>query len=186
MSVRLNKNIREQTIKTAVRVKFDDGVETARSNIKEYASTFTSRTYPPEIQEWVNKAPVGALDCKGGIYFKELHKNGKDTVGISAVSVELFHVLSCDRYGLMEVVISKEESKKLTTLEKELATILQQRTEFESLIKGAIYGCNTVEQLHEHYPDIAKHLPKMESSNKQLAVTSKNVAEAFKAKVPKG
>lgn len=186
MTIRLNKKTREVAVAAATDAKFDKVIKKMREDVKSFCNTLAPKVYPPEIKEWVDKAPLGALDVKQVIYFKEWHKNGKDTVGISSEAVDLFSVLACDRYNTIKVILTKADAEKLKALINAVSEILEQRSTFKTLITGAIFSCTTLKQLHEHYPEIAKYLPKEESNSKQLAITSKNVAEAFNEKVPKG
>jgi hypothetical protein len=185
MTIRLTKQIREETIRKAVIAKFGKTEAQLRSSLKAYASLFIPLVYPRKVRDWVDQAPLGGLDTKSIISFKELHKNGKDLVAVSSQNVELFNVLACDRYSRISVTVSKDESFKLKTLSSAVNDLEKQRTDFKLLVTGAIYACTTSKQLHKHYPDISKYLSTPEKEGKQLAVTSKQITDAFEEKVPK-
>lgn len=184
--MRLTNKIREQVIEAIVQETIGPRVKKWKKKANSFGRKFLLSRMTDEQKEWLAAAPKGAgvptmshigLQVKVPPHMPELGMEpygfGGDLVPLEFPGVQvLWDMRHRIRY-------ERVQDSRWGYLQEELATIQHDYDILKKTLRDSLWACSTDKQLREHYPTLAKYLPKPEPVKQLPAVTEDRVLEVL-------
>ena len=188
--MRLTNEIREDIISTVRAKTINKRHDKLKVKLQSLAQAAADKYYPPKVKEWVAAMPktdipllhtVSSVEIEGftdPIRVLDIERAGGRVYKPNSTKCSLkkpFRAGDGTQYG-----VGIKLGKCGDALQAEYDQLRADLVILYSTLKQALYGCTTLKQLHDNYPDLAKHVQKPEPKTKAIAITSDSVRDVLK------
>lgn len=179
--MRLTNKMREDALAAILSQKIDAKLPAIMQQVEQVAQDAVDHRYPANVKKWIDAAPDRGVTIQSGVF---LYIDGKKfdppLLGIRhmRITVNPHGVIAADSHSY-KVEPTSSGKRKLKSITVQLERLSEKKQELEQVISSALRSVSTLKQLQESYPELAKYLPKVDTSGKALAVSPDVVRKAL-------
>lgn len=189
--MRLSNEIRNEVLQAAEEKLIVPRVEKLKEELAMIAQQIADNYYPPKTREWIEAAPDGGVYTRGSVYLSIngdtvkhvlFDQTGRRTPRSISISLKRpMAILAKDHYELSELELKGNHLKQAKQIIKNLDALEKEREKQQSILRTALWACNTRKQLVDNYPDLVPYLPQMIQQTKALTVTNDQIKKVLAA-----
>lgn len=179
---RLTNDMREDVLDKLKAETIGPRYDALRKELAAACQEAADRWHPPAVRKWLEAMPKAAKELIAIVGTVEPYVGKQNR--LEDPFDEAYHL----KISLPRPVFARDGRGWDTYVHLDNGANFQTRLEalhadWEQLritASAALWGCNTVKQLQERFPDLAAKLPKPEPKTKALTITPEKVAEAVR------